>query len=188
MKAHYKLMIAAILCATHLGAGVIFSTFGPDTSYDTVNGYTLGLGNLFGNSGYSDAFEFTPTESGSLEDILMAIQYIYQPGIATGSNQLDVWLMSDSSGSPGSILESFQYNGTSGNTEESIITLQSSSNPFLTAGTEYWLAAGPADLLNSWFSWQDNDEGLMGTYSQRVGSGSWSGGISGADLPAIEVV
>jgi hypothetical protein len=187
MKANLGILIATILGAAHLNAGTIYNTFGSGDSYETGSGSTLGLGNLFGNGGYSDAFEFTPTTSGSVDDILTAIQYIYEPGLATGPNELDVWLMSDDSGSPGSIIESFEYTGTSGSSNESVITLQSTTHPYLSAGTEYWLAAAPVDLLNSWFVWQNNDQGITGSYAQRVGSGSWMDGTSDINLPAFEI-
>jgi hypothetical protein len=175
------------VCATLTQAGTLYTTFGSADSYNTGSGATLGLGTFSGNGGYSDAFDFVPVADGSVYTIRMAVQYLYQPPESIGPNQLNVWLMSDNSGAPGAILEPFLFSGPSGTTYQSIITLESISHPYLAAGARYWLGAGPVDLLNSWYGWQNNDQSIFGSYSQRIGNGSWGPAIPGALTPAFDI-
>jgi len=172
------MLIGMILGVVTAQAGTIVSTFGPGNSYNTGTGLSLGQGAFSGNGGYSDAFEFVPVAAGFVDKVRLAITYIYQPPTSTGSNQLNVWLMADNSGSPGAILESYLFTGPSGSTSQTIATFNSVTHPFLAAGTHFRLGAGPVDLLNSWYSWNNNDQSIFGFYAQKIGTGSWGPGIS----------
>jgi hypothetical protein len=99
--------------------------------------------------------------------------------------------MSDGVAGPGTVIEAYNYIGPSGSTVQSIITIDSSLHPFLSAGTRYWLGAGPVDLLNTWYGWQNNDwkhyPPINGDYSQKIGNAGWGSSISGALTPAFEI-
>jgi hypothetical protein len=171
-----RIFAVAVLVGISLAAGPIYSSFDPGMSY-SANGATLGFGAALGNGGISDAFEFSPSVSGSVLSITTVITYVYQPPSPTGPNNLTFWLFSNGADGPGTLLETYSYSGPSGSTIESTITLNSVLNPFLSAGTEYWFAAGPVDPVNSGYGWQENDAeqypALYTNYSQELGSGGF---------------
>lgn len=159
-------------------------------SYSIDTGAILGDGTASQNGGYSDAFEFTPVESGFVGTIALAVSYVYQSP-ETGPNDLAIYLMSNGVDGPGAVLGSFDYSGPSGASVESIITVNAASGILLSAGTEYWLGAGPADLLTSLYGWQNNDweqyTPVYTEYSQKIDNGSWGPAISDALVPAFEI-
>ena len=78
---------------------VLFNTFGPGDTYDIGSGYTIG----FPDWSQGNQFSFTGSTSYSLDTIELATGFI------RGTNQIDVFLMSDASGEPGGIIETFSF-------------------------------------------------------------------------------
>jgi hypothetical protein len=146
-------------------AGPIFSTLGPGDSYALGSGYTIGIpdwnqGNQFSFSGSTPYF---------LDTIELAV------GLVTGTNQLDVFLMSDASGEPGAIIETFSFTDAMGSFGQSNPLLVGNSvlRPILNPGTPYWLFAS-APNSDTWAAWNISSPGVLGLRASRQGTGSWS--------------
>jgi hypothetical protein len=146
-------------------AAVIFDNFGPGDTYNTGVGWTISSsGSSPGHWDQGDAF--TPLGSDYRLDTIELAMWL-----ATGTNELDVWLMSDSSGKPGAVIESFYFNGVMQPAPGSVLLANSVLNPVLLAGTQYWLVAstpGP----DTWAAWNKNSTGDTGPHAQWVG-GPW---------------
>jgi hypothetical protein len=150
-------------------AATIYSTFGPGDSYETTAGWTIGGG------GQEIAASFSPGFDATLDSIRLAQFFVF------GTNDFTVYLAADGGGEPGTAIESFFGVPF---TEGGILTLPSALNPFLNAGSTYWLVVTAPDLLASWGAWNYNDQGLSG-FSYRAG-GDWTASTVG-ETPAFEV-
>ena len=151
------LLLSGIITATVM-ASPIYSTFGPGDTYDISLGYSVG-----GLQDSITAAPFTPASGAILGSIELAVWYSY------GTNQLTIDLTSDSSGLPGSIIESFAFSGIATYPGE-ILFQKSTTMPYLSAGTPYWLVAS-TDSGNG-FAWFLNNIGAVGV-SQYSPSSSW---------------
>ena len=146
-------------------AGVIVNTFGPGDSYSVGAGYTIGLSPDMFVQG--DAF--TPGSTVTLGKIELAV------GLVSGSNELDVWLMSDAVGQPDAIIESFHFSGAMGafGNLNPLLSANSTLHPVLTGGTQYWLIAS-APEAGTWAAWNENTIGALGLHAERSSAGpSW---------------
>ncbi len=109
-------------------------------------------------------------------------------GVFSGPNHLDAFLLSDSAGQPGAILESFSLSGLPGGFPLPLLAIPSGLNPVLVAGQQYWFAAtGGPDTFGGWalnlFQGDPTDGGasrtVMGGVPQPwiVGTGSRTGAL-----------
>jgi hypothetical protein len=84
---------------------VIIDTFGPGDAFHPPPGETIGGGILRvdppPNQGVTQAFECMPVTPTLLGSVQLAIQYIFEPGRATGPANLDVSIALDNAGIPG---------------------------------------------------------------------------------------
>lgn len=116
-------------------------------SYDSLSGgfeSNLFIGHPFDGiligGGYKEiASSFSVSQSLTLGSIDLAL------GITSGSGTAQVFLYADSGNEPGAILESFSITGIG--TTASIFRVESSVQPLLTSGQNYWIsvAAGAPD-------------------------------------------
>ncbi len=142
-------------------AETIFSTFGPGDSYDNLAG-----AGIFGppNPVQNIAASFTPAQNYLFDSADLAL-LMFPEGGANTSNTFDVWLMSDSGGLPGTIIESFSLSiefNSSG-----IYTVSGVPHPLLTSGTTYWVAVSPdGSTFGTWFF---NDQGEKGLAIGHLG-------------------
>jgi len=110
-------------------------------------GYCLGTGNC-ASSYWVDAIAFTPSVTAALSDIGITLAYV------SGQNSATIQLLGDSSGLPGSLIESWTVDNLfafQGGTATPATFVTSTSNPILDAGQQYWVAgiAGtPGDKAN----------------------------------------
>jgi len=146
---------------------VLFDTFGPGDTYNTGVGWTIGTA-----SGYDqgDQFAIGAATPHYLDKIELAA------GLVTGTNQLDVWLMSDAAGEPGAIIEAFNFNGAMGsflNPPNPPLAANSVLRPILYPGTPYWLIAS-APVGDTWAAWNLNSLVVNGTHAERQGLGPWN--------------
>ena len=164
MRLHPFVMLLVAMAAVPVHAGVIFNTFGPGDAYQTGTGWTLG----YPGTGFSQGDAFTPVSTATLGSVELAV------GLVSGPNDLLVWLMSDSSGQPGSVIESWSFSGAMGDFGyyNPPLVGNSALHPLLSGGTQYWLIAGtPTD--QTWAAWNFNSIGHTGPHASRTGSGSW---------------
>lgn len=91
-----------------------------------------------------------------------------------GTNQVELWLMSDAGGAPGSIIESFSFTGAMGvlGQMNPPLTAVSVLRPELQAGTQYWLIAS-APAADTDAAWNLNNQGATGPLAFRWSGGAW---------------
>jgi len=180
MRFTFLLGLICFACAAEAKT-IVFDNFGPNGSYDVTRGYTLAVGlnstGLPPNTDLDQGALFIPSQSGYLSDIWLAV------GQTSGDNELDLWLMDNVAGQPGSILESFHFSNAMGPFGSNNPPLHADGNgsTFLTAGVEYWLIAslsGP-DAAAAW-NW--NDIGDQGPITFRENLGPWQGSSAGETI------
>lgn len=167
---------------------VVFSNFGPGIGFDPTIGWVGPAGTAYSVGGvpFDVAVSFTPSSNVDLSQIFLPI--LWQ--IPDPPNSTTVTLVNSAGGAPGAtVLESW-----SGLTVPSLsfsppLTLTSSPDVLLSAGTQYWIVVG-TEGSDFWFQ---NNSG--GTQPFDFGSGtSWTvidpstqGYALGTTSPAYEV-
>ena len=128
---------------------------------------------------------FTPSTSADLTMIEAPL------GVVSGQNQIQAFLMSDSGGAPGSIIESFVVSGLPvAPGPFPLTTINSSLDPLLVAGQEYWfVATGGPNTFATWslnlFQGDPNEGGASQVVTGGIAQ-SWTIG-SGSRTGALEV-
>ena len=162
-----------------LRGGVIINTFGAGHSFENV--WTAACGSC---GGAGDAAEFTPTASGNVGTIDLVLG---QAGTGTTATLV---LANDNSGSPGTAIETYSVVGLTAS--PAVITLTSSLQPSLSAGTDYWLELFPTDNATS-IDWYLNNQGAMevdhatGTTAFNVYPATWTINSAGP-MPALDIL
>jgi hypothetical protein len=167
MKKQTICIVIMLLLAIPSHAAVIFSTLGPGDTYSTSVGYTIGVSSYEYDQGNS--FSFSVAAPYYLDTIELAV------GLVSGTNELDVWLMSDAAGEPGAIIEAFNFTnamGTFGNNNPLLVGT-SVLQPVLTPGTDYWLIAS-APNSDTWAAWNLSSPAVSGSHAVREGAGPWN--------------
>jgi len=166
MKKKTICAVILLLLAVPCYAGPIFSTLGPGDTYDTSSGYTIG------RSGYAydkgNQFSFTGPSPYFLDTIELAASRV------GGTNELEVWLMSDAAGKPGAIMEAFAFVDALGpfGQDNALLVGNSVAHPILKPGTNYWLIAS-APNSDTWAAFNNSSPEVFGTRASRQGTGSW---------------
>jgi len=163
------ILCAILVLTSHVSAAptVLFDTFGPADTYTTNVGWTIGFsGSEFDTA--SQLFSIVPATPHYLDRIELAV------GIVDGTNQLDVWLMSDAAGEPGSIIEAFSFTDAMGpfGSANPPLSADSVLHPVLNPGTPYWLVAS-APVSDTWAAWNLSSPTVTGTTAYRIGLGPW---------------
>lgn len=146
-------------------AAIVFSSYGDGFSYNTISGlstvYERQLGSLWVED-WDQAMQFFPAG----QDYLLDSIYV-TAGKLFGSNEMDVWLMSDSNNNPGAIMESFHLSNllpVHTGRAQSPILIDSISRPTLLSDTAYWLALS-VTKPGSQSIWYRNNIGQVGTWA-----------------------
>jgi hypothetical protein len=127
MRLYRNVFAIMVLATAPAGAGVIYSTFGPGDSYwPTVFGY--------GGASLDVGSAFTPTAT----SVLTGIDVAY---MGTSVGTLDVWIAADDGGVPGPVLDSFHFSPGSVPAPGTILSADSTLNPVLYSGSQYWIWA-----------------------------------------------
>ncbi len=179
MKRNLLLYAAAILLlAVPSHAALIFSTLGPGDTYSTNAGW--GIGDPAWETG--NQFSFAAAKPYYLDTIELAALHI------RGTNEIDVWLMSDAAGEPGAIIEAFNFVDAMGPSGQNNPLLVGNSvlRPVLNPGTDYWLAAS-APNSDTYAVWNDSLPAVTGTHAYRYGTGSWGISIGDTTMGAFRV-
>jgi hypothetical protein len=158
-----------LLFNSYSTADVIFNNFGPGDTYQTDWGWTLSLGSPIG-ADFDQGDPFKPSGIDFyLDNIELAV------GLVLGPNELDVWLMSDNSNKPGTIIESFHFSGAMGTFGEfnPPLSMNSVFHPLLEENTQYWLIASTTGP-DEWAAWNWNSIGETGTHALRQDLGPWN--------------
>ena len=160
-----SIIAISLVSPNQVKADVVYNDFGAGNSYNITHGQLLSTIMPFAEQ----ANAFTPTANYKLTSIEMAVDYFM------GSNNLNVWLMNDNGGKPGTALEYFQFSNLgSVNSTNPLLVGQSSTNLALNQGQQYWLAAAPRDT-NTWLGWNFNNINATGIhYSSNNLGNTWN--------------
>ncbi len=174
----WVLVVAVILglSAGWATADVLYGNFGPSLSFDmhpadsyfiNQSAFSTSLTSCPGPDCVPPtviAVQFQPLENATFDYAQLPL-FLSSYNL-TGPNEMDIYLESDSSGSPGSIISEFEltnlltstptvFSVRSGFTGETLIS--GSANPTLDSGTLYWLVVDAPDsgTVAAW-SWNPN--------------------------------
>ena len=170
MKKSTIFLLILLLLTVPCHAGPIFNTFGPADSYNTSIGLSIGgIPTIFPDLDSACQFSFGGPTSYYLDRIELAV------GLSVGTNELDVWLMSDAAGKPGAVIEAFNFNGAMGplGANNPLLVGDSVLRPVLNPGTNYWLAAS-APNAGTAAGWNQSSPPVNGVVAQREDLGSWT--------------
>jgi len=159
------IVIMLLLAIPKSHAAVIVSTLGPGDSYNIGVGYTIGQSTEYdqGNS-----FSFAVAMPYYLDTIELAVGHV------SGTNEIDVWLMSDAAGEPGAIIEAFNFTNLGAfGLDNPLLVGTSVLRPVLTPGTDYWLIAS-APNSDTWAAWSLSSPAVSGLRAVREGAGPWT--------------
>ncbi len=147
--------------------GPIVSTLGPGDTYDTSTGW--GIGDSVMEVDTANQFSFTGSKPYFLDTVELAV------ALVSGTNELDVWLMSDAAGEPGGIIEAFNFVGIMKpfGQDNPLLVGHSILHPVLSPGIDYWLVASAPDS-DTVAGWNFSSPAVSGTVAQRSGTGLWA--------------
>jgi hypothetical protein len=162
-------------------ADILFSDYGPGDSYNTGNGWTVGMGVTVND--LQPAAAFTPSVTDTLSEVDVSVGYL-----SPGTNGVTVNLLNSAGGIPtGKPLETWALTdlppfGSSGQVE----TLDSVGPPVsLVHGKTYWLQLAPADLTTD-ASWYLSDSSVGSIYVDNSGGPIYM--VETQDLPAFRIL
>lgn len=167
------LLIAAMaglgLAAEPAAATTIYSTFGPGNTFNCCSG-TVVTGVLTSGDVFMEAGGFTSPFDADLEQIDIALTWNGGPNTALVS------LYTDGGGLPGTAIASWIASGFpdwNSNPTTGAATISGITGVHLTAGTTYYLVAGPVDPSDdTWLAWNYNDQGVVGLQA-NFQNGHW---------------
>ena len=173
----FAVVACAVLVTATLRAAVIYSSFGAGNTYNPGGGWLIGHPEFHADTG----FGFIAGDTFRLDQVSAAI------AVQSGTNQIELWLMSDAGFQPGSVIESFKFIGGMGpdGTMNPPLTAMSVLQPELQSGAMYWLIAS-APIADTFAVWNMNNQGASGPRAYREFGGSWATNIS-VDLGAFEI-
>ncbi len=142
---------------------VVFDSFGPGNSYDaTVVWGVTGASTSYGYRGQAEWF--IPGMSGTLSSITLATY------VKSGSGRSNFSIADDNGYGPGTILENFL---NTANNPHGLLTLNSTAQPLLEAGTKYWVCDEPTDstTVNGWY---ENNQNYTPGFAYERSQWSWN--------------
>jgi hypothetical protein len=138
---------------------IIYSTFGPDDTFDLSSGWTIG-----GTQVNVQGLQFTPAENGVVETIEIAG---YRNA---GGASMNVSLMADAGGQPGAVIETVPI--CCFGDAAAIQLAYSVLTPLLTGGTKYWLVVSAPNAGDT-FGWSRNFDLPPALNAQQHLGGPW---------------
>lgn len=175
-----SLLAGALVFSTFQSSATIYTTVAYST-LDASGGYlgTAGIG-ITGSADATSGYfglgnEFAPTVSGELDNIGIALAYVYN---ISRPELVNVQLVLDNGGSPyGPVLASgsVMTDGYLGSSSTALSTFTPSTSVFLTAGTDYWLLITPSSS-SSVDVWNDETSGMLGNNAATRDGSTWAVG------------
>ena len=171
IRAHIALAIVLLLVSFSANAIPLFETLSATNTYDSPHFVTVddndGRATSTTAIDHDFAFQWTPGATAQVSDIEIALS-LQDAYHTNDENIAQIFLMTDSGGLPGSIIDSYQFSNLVSETlGGSVLQGISTMNPLVTAGVDYWLlvSAGiPGNGLVSSVGAHINDQGISGRY------------------------
>ncbi len=169
MKSGIVLVVGAVLIISgHATAVPIYSTLGPGDSYHAWSAYDIGRPGYEWDRG--EQFTFGGP-SYTLDSVEIVLKQAYIDCLPVGLNKIDVRLMTDVGGKPGTIIEGWSFVDKLA-IDPQILMGASTLHSVLVPGTPYWLVASTPDS-GTWADWLKSSPAVLGTHVRRLGSGDW---------------
>lgn len=180
-RASRLIAVSAILL---IGSGamaaniVAYEGLGPANTWGSSGSW---FGNI-GTSKFTVAEKFTPTVSGTLDEMYASII----PSMYSNDRSYTLRLLADQSNVPGSVLWE-----TSSQTwpvpEDTVFHLANLNGPMLTAGQSYWLQAfcSASDTAHSWYI---NDQGYKSMFAFSTNNGTTWNVFNSDDTRGLRVM
>lgn len=151
---------------------IVFNTFGLDDAYNPSYAlYATGPSSPYGK--ITSAASFTPSMSGTVSDIWIAVLK------ESGLNFLQIALMDDSSGQPGSILETWTISGQLGSYGNPLPHVTGAGTTAISKGVTYWLVLSATENTAAYWC-HTSAAGVYGYLGWRTPSGPWHLGSDAA--------
>lgn len=168
----FALLSLTILAVLPSHASTIFTSFGAVDSYTTTPGSFLNVTGESQGSYNAVASPFTPTGDYNVKfiDLLLG-----SAGDGTDAT-VDVGLYSDSSDSPGSLLEVLSpvtVSAVLGDTAPAVYTADVTGDVPVVAGTQYWVVVLPS-AMETFDGWFYNSPGTNAPYATSSGGSAWT--------------
>jgi len=159
------LVTGFVVAAPPSQAAVIYNNFGAGDAYNHTGGWAVTGPDVLHLGNWDIAMPFSVSEPGvMLDKVELAVAR------HSGPNELDVWVMSDSAGVPGEVLEAFHFTNAMGGSFSPPLSALSVVQPILSAGATYWLAASTDTTTDA--GWMENSTGDSGIIGYRS-TGGW---------------
>ncbi len=169
MKRGIVLAVGVVLLISgHAIAAPIYSTLGPGDSYHAWSAYDIGRPGYEWDRGEQFGFD---GPSYTLDSVEIVVKQTYIECVPVGQNKIDVWLMTDAAGKPGTLIEGWSFVGVLRN-DPQILVGASMLHPALVPGTPYWLVASTPDV-DAEAGWLKSSPAVLGTHVRRLGSNDW---------------
>ncbi len=159
-------LLSMFASPTQTRADIIYDNF-PGDRYISFTGWTVGLG---AGQVFEQGEGFRPAGNDfSLSRIELGL------GLLQGPNEIDVRLMSDAGGAPGSVIEAFHLSGVLGPWPgvNPPVVVDSILHPILTAGEQYWIVLS-ATSPDTTAVWGDNSFNIFGPHAIRRDGLPWN--------------
>jgi PEP-CTERM motif len=166
----FALAVLSAAIAPHAAlADILYTNLGPGNSYDLTTAYAVTGSNL---SNQVIALPFSPTSSGTVSDILLALRFDFGANVPA-----NVYLELDDIGAPGPIAAALTQNGTLPDVVGSLAEFDCSGvGCDVTFGSTYWVVAqqtGP-NTEDAWFWVAGQPSGPEAFNSIGSATGPWT--------------
>jgi len=173
MRITTPLLLIVLSGTSWAGTVSIFSDISATAPrWDSMSAWSLGGSNV-----YTQAAQFTAAYSAKVTQVDLVLSWVWQ-------SDAIVYLMTDSGGKPGTVLEQYSITGI-GKTDR-LFSAVSLTHPLLTAGTKYWLAATDSNGSSGRLAWYWSSS-TTGTMDVKFGSAAWQATVT-QTLPAFDVM
>jgi hypothetical protein len=182
----FVLGMLAASAATPLQAAVLYSNLGPGDSFSTTSSWSVR--GTATDSGYSAiGVRFVATGSGNVSSIDVAF---VQDEASSASDILFQLFADDGNTFPdfaGGVLDELTLNGSAvAKARPALYSASSSSAPFLTIGTPYWLIAATGG--KAFFGWNQTDPIVSGgMFTDQTSPAGPDGTVTNATLATLRV-
>jgi hypothetical protein len=163
------LALILVAPASEMRADVVFTNFGSGQTYQGSSWWDVG--NFGGAGAQVVAFPFVPTQTAVLTGADLALA-----GLAGSTTPLNVFIESNSGGTPGTILDTLTQSGSIPTYPTTAVVNFSCSGSCttLTSGTTYWIVGQESNAAElAYWLWSFNDSGNWYFNQTNGATGPW---------------